>query len=871
MSLVAQQRLKSAKIHLAPLRLLIYSERCLAVSFPVFMGSVGSVRAYARRRIATEPVDRSQFAFTDRPKPLPARKKKKEVRFNEKITTPREVPKSLEKGQQTYELRGLDEAAIKLKKAEELKDLTSRQHAEKRVLEKLKYKNPDLENDYLVWDDNTFFNFRRPDNTYRPLNPYSIYLDWEAKMQEIEKTDTRDPHKRFFDQLKEWELRRKVARMKKAGFKFPEGKDPLRYFDPDYEEIGVPPEVLYSKPPFKEYIVPANTSLSEVNPLHEQPKTPVLEHGLDRTLFSPGVHVLRDERTNVYNFPPQLENIISTRDFDFSNVPALVQSSQDKDLAKLAAKEGKIFTASASSLSAALTQFHFLLSRNRQPHPQNLSYFYKNKKVHFETSSTKATSFFLVWDPDNKVYALDTDKSQDGDTLSLLDQVLKAKLTTPSEEFQRFSKQRQEAEDRVRPNSAYHYSTCGDIMIRSHSGCHDSRLPGTGLFGVKPRAVCAVRDDMEYAEIHNGSDYQLNQLVGSYESYEREKVDFMTSTLFESSLQARIGRQDGIFVAYHNIRKIFGFEYLSLEEMDQIFHTRGFKGVKDGDMSFASFVADEEFRISMDMLSGALNRVIKKFPEQSVNIVFKAPTTSEEAEATGNMMVVLVNPMPDAIIQNIQDGIVIPKPTAEEYARLEKEVQNETSKEVRRGKRFTKDRLFLDKHTLIQGYQSRRGLMSYRGCSGFRLGVESFINDEKLDPQENPTPLPGQKWTVGLTVKEIDFANFGQYLDTVCYSISNRRSHLPRGWEEDDYEFDKEETNKQLASRPDTIKRTQEEITDMVTKLGSLPKPTPHQLLLRQLGEKGAKSELDRQTENGAKDPHVWTSGSVFKVAAGEK
>lgn len=35
------------------------------------------------------------------------------------------------------------------------------------------------------------------------------------------------------------------------------------------------------------------------------------------------------------------------------------------------------------------------------------------------------------------------------------------------------------------------------------------------------------------------------------------------------SLQARIGNMDGVLVAYHNTSRIFGFQYVPLEEMDE--------------------------------------------------------------------------------------------------------------------------------------------------------------------------------------------------------------------------------------------------------------------------------------------------------------
>lgn len=38
---------------------------------------------------------------------------------------------------------------------------------------------------------------------------------------------------------------------------------------------------------------------------------------------------------------------------------------------------------------------------------------------------------------------------------------------------------------------------------------------------------------------------------------------------FFTSFQARIGNMDGVFVAYHNTARMFGFQYVPLEEMDE--------------------------------------------------------------------------------------------------------------------------------------------------------------------------------------------------------------------------------------------------------------------------------------------------------------
>lgn len=83
---------------------------------------------------------------------------------------------------------------------------------------------------------------------------------------------------------------------------------------------------------------------------------------------------------------------------------------------------------------------------------------------------------------------------------------------------------------------------------------------------------------------HTG--YHIRSLHGINESFEKEYYDliraaflkykyvcFSSVLLFSrftgiKSFQARIGNMDGMFVAYHNTARMFGFQYIPLEEID---------------------------------------------------------------------------------------------------------------------------------------------------------------------------------------------------------------------------------------------------------------------------------------------------------------
>lgn len=138
--------------------------------------------------------------------------------------------------------------------------------------------------------------------------------------------------------------------------------------------------------------------------------------------------------------------------------------------------------------------------------------------------------------------------------------------------------------------------------MRSQLDAHDPRLPGAGIFDLKTRAVVSIR--MNHKEYEQGLGYQLRYAQGEWESFEREFYDMTRATMLKYSLQVRMGRMDGIFVAYHNIERIFGFQYLSLAEMDQVLH-----GQSD------TCLGDQEFKMSIGLMEEIMNRATEKFPE----------------------------------------------------------------------------------------------------------------------------------------------------------------------------------------------------------------------------------------------------------------
>lgn len=83
------------------------------------------------------------------------------------------------------------------------------------------------------------------------------------------------------------------------------------------------------------------------------------------------------------------------------------------------------------------------------------------------------------------------------------------------------------------------------------------------------------------------------------------------------SFQVRIGNMDGVMVAYHNTERIFGFQYISLDEMDERIY-----GPIPG-------IGEKVFNKSVTLLEAVLENATKCYPDQVrslIRFVAQVPT-----------------------------------------------------------------------------------------------------------------------------------------------------------------------------------------------------------------------------------------------------
>ncbi|CAN6644486.1 hypothetical protein TRVA0_020S01882 [Trichomonascus vanleenenianus] len=583
-------------------------------------------------------------------------------------------------------------------------------------------------------------------------------------------------------------------------------------------------------------------------PVANQPPVPRLAHNLDRVLFSPGIHFLKDPRTNVYNFTPYLENIMSIQDFDFDYIAKYVPSGKDSTLAKLAQEKNKKFVGSTSSLTGVLSKFHQVLSHMRPPRTVELSKYFPGLTTTFTQAQLRPVSIFLRHNPETKTYSVDADKAENQDIiLSILGNCLETMLTTPEKEFQNYHKSlshKLPEETKSKNQNVYHYTACGSFLMRSQLDCFDERLPGTGVFDLKTRAVCAVRHDLDYVQIHDGSDYQIKSLDGEWESFNREWFELIRSTMMKYSLQARIGRMDGIFVAFHNVRQMFGFRYVPLSEMDRILHSARAKTLKEEKATIekeskktspeldslpflstakkgsratglttkvtqaqadenATHLADTEFTLSVGLLQRVLNQIIDSIHNNtteangappSYNIVFQA----REAGA----MTVIVKPMLEKHVEYIQNSGTEPKTAVASTDNYKP---------------------FEDPHTIWK-HAETDGSFLPPDVTVYTLTTKSFIDsDEPLAPSEYPLfAKKNSRWRVKWRMSK----------------ARNSRDIYSSTFEDQPYVL-REITSKPQLERMDT----EEQSEYRMKALESLEPPSALQYKLRQLSKTNVGSE----------------------------
>ncbi|KAJ1975378.1 hypothetical protein H4R35_003170 [Dimargaris xerosporica] len=337
---------------------------------------------------------------------------------------------------------------------------------------------------------------------------------------------------------------------------------------------------------------------------------PRLAHNLDRVLFNPGVHQLQDSRTKVFNFDPWLKTIPSMDEFDHDKLRPFVKPSEDKVLQKKATTMNAKYAGSTSSLTGLLSQLYFLISEGRPVSTQMLSQRFTQLPTQFARGSRFPASVYMRYKPHRDIYAVDADKvfDEDENILQILGRPMEKFLTLPKSQFKKFLKASKGGKETK--HDVYTYYRIGSLLMRSQLDCYDPRLPGKA-FDLKTRATIAIRLLLRsLTNLSDATGYEIKRPKGVLESFEREYYDLIRAAFLKYSLQARIGRMDGIFVAYHNTRKLFGFEYIPLDDIDRCLFGSPRK-------------AKDYFIYCVRLLNVLFDTIAQKYPRQTTLVSFE--------------------------------------------------------------------------------------------------------------------------------------------------------------------------------------------------------------------------------------------------------
>ncbi|CAE7728740.1 pet127, partial [Symbiodinium pilosum] len=171
-----------------------------------------------------------------------------------------------------------------------------------------------------------------------------------------------------------------------------------------------------------------------------------------------------------------------------------------------------------------------------------------------------------VWAEPPKSHAHPEDKT----VMMELGKSMEYQLTMSKDDFsKRFlntgqaDEQTPAASDQKKDDQAYRFLKMGRFMMRSQL---DAIYQGQ-VFDVKTRAVFDVRHDARRYEVKRK--YRITKIFGGRHSYELEIYEMMRNAFMKYGFQAKIGRMDGVIVAYHNTAEVFGFQYLPLADMER--------------------------------------------------------------------------------------------------------------------------------------------------------------------------------------------------------------------------------------------------------------------------------------------------------------
>eukprot|EP01112_Ceratiomyxa_fruticulosa_P018875 TRINITY_DN6102_c0_g1_i2.p1 TRINITY_DN6102_c0_g1~~TRINITY_DN6102_c0_g1_i2.p1 ORF type:complete len:562 (+),score=84.03 TRINITY_DN6102_c0_g1_i2:184-1869(+) len=345
---------------------------------------------------------------------------------------------------------------------------------------------------------------------------------------------------------------------------------------------------------------------------------PTLSYGLDRVIKEKGVHPLQSFERKAFNFPPSLKKVHQPSEVQLEKLPQFITTSRDPILHNLAKQQQAIYKGSTSSTTGALSQIYYAFSHYKPVQINMLTSKFQTTHLsaHFTPASVKPISLFLRYN--DGIYSIDSDQGTNarGNQILLdLGKTLEKVLTTETDQFEKLLTKNKGNHVEAAHQDSYVYLKLGKSLLRSQIDCHSPFLgEEKNTFDLKTRAASAVRIDVRNYQRH--TNYRINKLIGLEQSYEKEYYDMIRSSFLKYYFQTRIGNMAGIFVAYHNTSELFGFEFITTDEIaETVFGT--------------TYFAEESFKITNYLLQVILDGVTQRLGNsKTIRLTFATDKSS---------------------------------------------------------------------------------------------------------------------------------------------------------------------------------------------------------------------------------------------------
>lgn len=365
---------------------------------------------------------------------------------------------------------------------------------------------------------------------------------------------------------------------------------------------------------------------------------PKLANNLDKVLNIPGIFPVESiNRLNEGRLGDFYMRLPQYSEIDEACIPPYYAPSQDEKLMEMAQNYNSKFVMSTSTITSLMSQMYFAISNYKSPHFTNLSEPYDREPLKFMVFQRKPNSVFLkMIDKEKKLYAVDSDSgfSEPSNVVLLkMGKYMEKMLQCEADDFRgkyiidpQTGKPKKEASQEL---DYFKYSRMNSMLLRSQIDCKGIDENGEEIvFEIKTRACAPLRYDIKNYINYLG--YEIIKKRGRHSSFEREYYDLIRGGFLRYIMQCKIGGMDGAFIAYHNTQKVFGFEYVKLQEMEErIFGCSEF--------------SDQVFKASLMLIETILEHVIADVgedPDQVLKLGFYANESS-------NMVDVFVEVMED--------------------------------------------------------------------------------------------------------------------------------------------------------------------------------------------------------------------------------